>query len=76
MTHLLKTRVFARLADKYGISDATRKATVEEMRAGHTSANLGGNVYNHLQDLADQLLPLSEDDIALALQKEKLLEIV
>lgn len=45
MTHLLKTRSFARLADKYGISDAALKALVEEMRAGHITANLGRNIY-------------------------------
>lgn len=45
MAYLLKTRVFARLADKYGISDAALKAVVEEMRAGHITANLGGNMY-------------------------------
>lgn len=45
MTHLLKTRSFARQADKYGISDAALKAVVEEMRAGHITANLGGNIY-------------------------------
>ena len=42
---LYKTRPFARLARKGGITDASLKATVEEMRKGIIHANLGGNVY-------------------------------
>lgn len=45
MSHILKTRAFARLAAKFGIADAALKKAVEEMRAGLIDANLGGNVY-------------------------------
>ena len=45
MQHLLKTRPFARLARKYGITDVTLKQAVEEMKNGLYEANLGGNLF-------------------------------
>ena len=42
---LLKTRPFARIAGKAGITDAALKASVEEMRKNIVHAALGGNVY-------------------------------
>ena len=42
---LYKTRPFARLAKKAGITDAALKASVEEMQNGTIHADLGGNVY-------------------------------
>ena len=45
MQHLLKTRPFARLARKYGITDVTLKQVVEEMKNGLYEANLGGNLF-------------------------------
>ena len=42
---LYKTRPFARIAKKGGISDAALKAAAEEMRKGIIHADLGGNVY-------------------------------
>ena len=45
MNFLIKTRSFARLARKYGISDDALLVAVQEMAAGLFDANLGGNVY-------------------------------
>ena len=42
---LYKTRPFARIIKKAGITDAVLKASVEEMRKGLIHADLGGNVY-------------------------------
>ena len=42
---LYKTRPFARIAKKAGITDAALHAAVEEMRKGIIHADLGGNVY-------------------------------
>ena len=42
---LYKTRPFARIAKKAGITDAALKSSVEEMRKGIIHADLGGNVY-------------------------------
>ena len=45
MHFLIKTRSFARLAKKYGISDDALLVAVQEMADGLFDANLGGNVY-------------------------------
>jgi hypothetical protein len=42
---LYKTRPFARIAKKAGITDAALKAAMDEMREGIIHADLGGNVY-------------------------------
>jgi hypothetical protein len=42
---LYKTRPFARIVKKAGITDAALKAAVAEMRKGIIHADLGGNVY-------------------------------
>jgi len=42
---MYKTRVFARIAKKAGIADASLKAAAEEMLKGIIHADLGGNVY-------------------------------
>ena len=42
---LYKTRPFARIAKKAGITDDALKAAVDEMRKGIIHADLGGNVY-------------------------------
>lgn len=42
---LYKTRPFARIARKAGITDSALIAAVEEMRSGVIHAGLGGNVY-------------------------------
>ncbi len=42
---LYKTRPFARITEKAGITDAALKAAVAEMQKGIIHAKLGGNVY-------------------------------
>lgn len=42
---LYKTRPFARIAKKAGITDTALKAAIAEMQKGIIHADLGGNVY-------------------------------
>ena len=42
---LYKTRAFARIAKKAGLTDTALKASAEEMRKGIIHADLGGNIY-------------------------------
>lgn len=51
---LYKTRPFARIARKAGITDSALKAAVEEMRKGAIHASLGGNVYKQRVPLPGQ----------------------
>ena len=51
---LYKTRPFARIARKAGITDSALKAAVEEMRNGIIHASLGGNVYKQRVALPGQ----------------------
>jgi hypothetical protein len=51
--NLYKTRSFARIAAKAGITEATLKKSAEEMSQGLIHADLGGNVFKQRTPLAE-----------------------
>jgi hypothetical protein len=52
--NLYKTRSFARLAAKAGITEAALKKSAEEMSQGLIHADLGGNVFKQRTPLPEQ----------------------